>query len=329
MREELIRAVERLHNLYYLTQNLRDEGRQFIGRLRKLAAAIPDGEVHAVLADVQAECTHYKKLVGCRLSDEEIDKAIKWLTAQGDGYVSLPKWHIEKGFDNFAFVFPRWPHMPLHAYVQFNSNVENESPCKIFVAEERLFRDVKLLWRQINQLVNDGQTFRTRNEADQQDLSSYLRIMVGVIYNFLEAYLNGLAFDCFREFHDKLALEDHDLIAEWDSTNRRARFVSFERKLKEYPKVCGKYRGKEVDFQADPNVQYLVGEGKQLRDSLTHPSPYINFESEKPPKMQMIAGVTYEQVKKLLFAAIEYVSKVEVVIGHEITKSVPWLKVED
>ena len=326
MREELNRVVERLHNLYYLTQNLRDEGRQFIDHLRKLAIAVPDSEVPAVLAEAQAQLSHYKRLVGCRLSDEEIDKAVKWLTSQGDGYVSLPKWHIEKGFDNFAFVFPRWPHIPLHAYVQFDSNVENESPSKIFVAEERLFRDVKLLWRQINQLVGDGQTFRTRDEANQQDLSSYLRIIVGVIYNFLEAYLNGMAFDCFREFHDKLALEDHGLVAEWDSANKRPRFVSFERKLKEYPKVCGKYRGKELAFDAAPDVQYLAEEGKRLRDSLIHPSPYINFESKKPPKIQMIAGVTYEQVKKLLSTSIEYVHKVEVALGHDIAKTVPWLK---
>jgi len=47
----------------------------------------------------------------------------------------------------------------------------------------------------------------------------------------------------------------------------RPSYVTFERKLKEYPKVCGKYIDREVDLADDEDVTYLLGEGKMIRDA--------------------------------------------------------------
>ncbi len=156
MRDDLLRAVETLRNLYYLVQNLRDEGREHIDELRRHAELVPEERVPQALDGVHSELQQLKRLVGCRLSDEEINKAVKWLTSQGDGYPCVSKRRTDRGFDNYAWVFPRWPHIPGHALVQYDSNIGNVSPNKIFLTEERLFRDVKLLWSHISHLSDDG-----------------------------------------------------------------------------------------------------------------------------------------------------------------------------
>lgn len=328
MRDRLREAAATLKNLYYLTQNLSSEGRSFIEEIEQLIENVDESYMPEILADLEAETDHFKRLVGCILTNEEIGRVVEWVTSQGDAYISLPKWHIDKGFTKYNWVFPRWPHIPLHAYVQFDSNLDNPSPYRIFLLEERLFRDLKLLWKRANDLASDGCNFRTRNPDAQQDLSSYLRIMVGVIFDFLEAYLNGLAFECFRRFHDKLPLPEHDLLCERDSATKKTRFVSFERKMKKYPKLYGKYLGQIVNFDSDTDRLFLCDKGKSLRDALTHPSTFINRESDEPPKFQLVAGLTLEQVKKVLVSAVSFVRKVEVALGHDPSLSVPWLEVE-
>lgn len=328
MREKLMQSIETLRNLYYLTQDLRGEGREHIQELKRNAQLAPDDNLPEAVEGIQSNIEAVKEAVGCKLSDDEINKAVQWLTSAGDGYVCLSKRHIEKGFDNYAWVFPRWPHIPGHAYVQFDSNIDGESPQKIFLAEQVLFGDIRLLWSHILRLSSDGKTWKIREASLQQELSSYMRLAAAAIYHFLEAYLNGIAYNCFQDFHDSLDIADHDLLAEWNSGTQHTRYATFERKLKEYPRICGKYVQRDVDLAGDKDVEYLLGEGKMLRDALTHPAPFVNFQSEKPTKMQMLGGITPEQIQRLLFASIEYVRKVEIALGHDVAMRMPWLKMD-
>ena len=155
-----------------------------------------------------------------------------------------------------------------------------------------------------------------------------MRLAAAAIYHFLEAYLNGIAYNCFQDFHDSMGIADHDALAEWNNDMRRVRFTPLERKIKEYPKICAKYAQKEVNLANDKDVEYLLGEGKLLRDALTHPTPFVNSQSTNPTKMQMIGGITPEQIHRLLSASIGYVRKVEIALGHNVARSMPWLMLE-
>ena len=44
--------------------------------------------------------------------------------------------------------------------------------------------------------------------------------------------------------------------------------------------------------------------------------------------MQVLSGITPEQIQRLLFASIEYVRKVEIALGHDVSRSAPWLKID-
>ena len=69
----------------------------------------------------------------------------------------------------------------------------------------------------------------------------------------------------------------------------------------------------------------LLDEGKALRDSLTHPSPYINYEKSDPSKMARFLMINAEQAKLLFISAILYVRRTEMALGRDIAKTVPWL----
>lgn len=251
------------------------------------------------------------------------------MTTGAMGYVNLPKWYIDKHlFGNYERVFPRWPYVPLHAFVQFDTRLEGKSPYSILVTERMLFDDAVTMWQNALRILGDGLDFRTRPKERQQELQCFLRGTVTAAYRFVEAYLNGVAYECFQSFHETLTLADHDLLAEWDSKNRRTRFVSFEQKLKEYPAICGKYLERKVDLQRNENVEFLINEGKELRDGLTHPSPFVNPKTLTLEKVRANIAIAPDQVKKVLRAAGSYVLKVEEMLGRETKKTTPWLHLE-
>lgn len=329
MREELLREIDTLEGLYYLVHALNREGHRHIRDLRDLVTHLPRRSIPNLRKDVRKDIARIRKETRCLLSSQELRLAVKNMTTGADGYACIPKWYIEDHwFGNYSRAFPRWPHMPLHTLVVFDTNIATESRSATLVPEGMLFEDAGLLWCDASKITADGMDFRSRPAAKQRELQTYLRATATAAYRCVEAYLNGIAFNCFQTFHNEMELVDHDLLAEWNSKERRARFVPFERKINEYPTICGKYLMRDVDLTDDENAKFLTGDGKFLRDSLTHPSPYINPKTRKYEKIQANIAINFDQVKRLLRAVAAYVWKVEVALGRDPKRSAPWLKLD-
>jgi F0F1-type ATP synthase membrane subunit b/b' len=91
VREKLIQSIETLRNLCYLTQNLKGDQREYIEELKNEVELVSENNLQQALEDIQSQIERAKELVGCKLSDDEINRAAKWLTSVGDGYVCLSK----------------------------------------------------------------------------------------------------------------------------------------------------------------------------------------------------------------------------------------------
>lgn len=328
-RDELLETIHTLECFYYLIQSFRDgdEGHKHIRMLRRLAAVVPKKKCRELITDIRKDIGHIRRETGCRLSDEQIRRLVQGMATGAIGYVNLPKWYIERHvFKNYAWVFPRWPHVPVHALVQYDTRLEGDSPYSILVVEGMLFDDAEVMWRNAVKILGDGLNFRSRPKEQQRELQTFLRATLTGAYRFLEAYLNGLAYDCFMTFHDTMDIADHDLLAEWDSKARRIRYVPFERKLGDYPRIYGKHVGKTVDLSADADVDTLLGEGKVLRDSLTHASPFVDPKTRELKKVIANIAIKAEEVKQIFLAASHYVQKVESALGRDPSRSVPWLQ---
>jgi hypothetical protein len=144
-------------------------------------------------------------------------------------------------------------------------------------------------------------------------------------FAFLEAYLNGLAYDCFHRHHDVLPLPDHDELSEWNSAEKRVRFVAFEGKVFRYPKLVAKADGQKVDLSGCKSAQLVATEGKRLRDALTHPSPFLDAKSAAHTKLILLVSLRLHQVRDLIAAARDYVVTVERQLGRDPGQTVPWL----
>ena len=328
-RDQLLEEIETLESLYYLVQALDEAGHRHIALLRDLASRPPKHMISRLRTEVRRDIGRIRKETKCSPSDAQIRKLVKGMTTGEVGYINVPKWFIDKyWFANYSCVFPRWPYVPMHAFVQFQTSLDGMSPCSTLVAEGMLFDDAELMWRHVLQITGDGKDFHSRPKDEQRELQSFLRATATAIYRFLEAYLNGIAYNCFQTFHKTIELDDHDLLAEWDSKKKRVGYVPFERKLKDYPVICGRYLERDVHLKEDDDMQLLLGEGKILRDGLTHPSPYTNPKTGELEKSLANIAIKPEQVRRLFRAAARYIRKIETSLGRDPTKSTPWLALD-
>jgi len=295
--------------------------------LKDLAAALPKDKYRELNKDIRRDIGRIRCETECLMSDDQIRRLVQQMTSGAMGYVNLPKWYIDRyAFKKYARVFPRWPHIPLHALVQYDTRLEGESPYSILVVEAMLFDDAVSMWKYVSRILNDGLDFRTRPKNIQRKLQTFMRATLTGTYRFLEAYLNGLAYDCFQMFHETMDIKDHDVLAEWDSKNKRIRYVAFERKLRIYPEICGKYLEKTVDLSDDPDVDTLLVEGKVVRDGLTHPSPFVNPKTQEFEKVVANISIQPGQVKRIFLAACSYTKRTEIMLGRDPIQSIPWLQ---
>jgi hypothetical protein len=241
------------------------------------------------------------------------------------GYYYLDKLYVEGHlFKRYQVIFPRWPYMKDHAAVIFDGRVE-KGLNQIFELEGQCLTDARSLLNNAYLAEKDIADFRKRAAEDQQKALMFSRASVLASMNFVEAYLHGIAYDCFHKFHDSLPIEDHDLLAEWDSVKKRRRFVDFNQKVFRYPAIVGRTRGVKVDLGACRAAHSLVGYAKDFRDALVHPSPFIDTKTGEQEKFAIQMGINSKIAQTVIEDAVSYAGVVERAIGNDPKLTAPWL----
>jgi hypothetical protein len=241
------------------------------------------------------------------------------------GYAYLPKRFIDREmFTRYERVFGRWPHMPSHALVVFDPVIRRPLS-NIYQVEAELFNDAQHLLAQGRKCHKEIADFRKRDAKDQRLLQTHLRSAASATFQTLEAFLNGVSYDCFTAHHDELAIPDHDLLGEWNSAKKRRSFVAFERKLRDYPRIAAETIGKQLDVTAWDCTVYIIDVGKRLRDAITHPSPFVDPTTKQNEKIFWIVGINLDVVDRLLIHARDYMQRVQTILSDNPQKSAPWL----
>ncbi len=262
--------------------------------------------------------------VGALASNKEYQKIITAIRA-APGYCYLNKLYIDKHlFRNYVEFFPRWNHMKLHAAVIFDGK-KDEGTGQVYELEGPLLQDAREFLERAKAAEKGIEDFRQRAKEDQLESLMFARASLLATFTFIEAYLNGIAYDCFMENHDQLDLKDHDLLGEWDSDKKKRRFVDFKEKVFRYPVIVGKLRGRRIDMSGCKHAHSLANDAKEFRDALVHPSPFINPKTKEQSKFFVAVGANRKIAEEILKLAIEYAEFVEKEIGNDPRKSAPWL----
>ena len=323
----ILQGLEVMEALYFLTQGLEEaDALVRIERIRGNLPSLSRQERLTLRDELREEIKGLKAHYGAFAPDVEYVQlygAIKKRAEEGYAYVE--KLVIDRTlFAAYDKAFPRWPHMPCHVAVSFDGK-SIEKPSRIFEMAAYFHDHAGVLLAEAEKAHGGINDVRGRDEDAHRRLAAMLYASVCATFAFLEAYLNGLAYDCFHRHHDVLPLPDHDELSEWNSGDKRIKFVAFEKKVFRYPQLVAKADGQKVDLSGCKSAHLVAREGKRLRDALTHPSPFLDAKSGTHEKLILLASLKVHQSVDLLDAARDYVRTVELQLGRDPELTVPWL----
>ena len=321
--DQILRSLETLEALYFLLKSFQAHGVR-LSMIRATFLAFSKNEQEELLQELVKEIKDIRAQAAAIAEDGEYRDLLATARKQS-GRSYLSKLFIDSRlFSHYERVFIRWPHIKPHALVVFDATTM-EDLMYVLEVEGSLFNDIRLLLAKSKEAHKGIENFRDRAPEDQKNLQTYLRTVVTTVFHFIEAYLNGLAYDCFQLYHGQLDIEDHDLLGEWDSDRNRTRYVPFNKKLFRYPVVVASVEDKRIDLSGCKAAHLLATDGKRVRDALTHPSYYIDPRRGLQEKLHFVTGINLLLAEQIFEAAKDYVSFIEDSFGRDPKQSTPWL----
>lgn len=324
LNDRILIAAQTMEAIAFFVQDLNPTLVSSLERLRKNLSRITRAKRKIAWDAIAKEIKILRKNYGAIESDS-------WFRNLYDQICSYPQYSYisklnvdQKMFRHYDKVFQRWPHVKPHALVVFDGQT-NSTTNQIYEMEGALFDDAKLLLDHAREMHGGIKDFKERSKKEQTKLFSYLRLATISIFTYLEAYLNGIAFDCLQLHSSNLKIGDQDFLQEWDHTKNQQRFVSFDRKIFRYPVIVGKANGKTVDLQNCTAAHNIANQGKSLRDALTHPSPYTDQKTLEPEKLSSQITINLSVVENLYRDAHSYTETIEKALGKDPVHSAPWL----
>jgi hypothetical protein len=243
------------------------------------------------------------------------------------GIPNISKAEIDRSFfTNFCNGHPKWQEFPPHLRLELNFNwvvPEEQFQFHYWLAEAVLYEDMALAFNHAFQTLSAIQKTdpsKGGGNVNAKEHYMYLRTALLSAYYFVEAFLNGIAFDYHYRNESSLSQSNKDLLMEWNSQANRQRFVSFENKIKEYPKIIT--GATPLTVTNCKELATLLGDAKSIRDSIVHQSP------KAPDKIRWLQVWRLDNTQEVVDAAVGFVTKLNTALGPNGT-DIAWLYQRD
>lgn len=264
-------------------------------------------------------------MLGCKVSPETFyNRVIKPELGCNLDYGYVPKWLLELFFSAYPRLISDWQTYPAQTLFGFDFGGEHNQikSIEFFLPDAVLYEDMCMAY---NQAVlskyesRRGSVDKIRSKTHQ----FYLRTSILSAFYFVEAYLNGIAFDFYFPMRGnrQLPQEDLDKLSEYDSQRDREKWLSFRDKMLQYPKIIlGTAKHPPLTETNCEEMRILLSEAKELRDSLVHNSPTVEAEITHGKrqligkKVRMIVNLRLEEATTIVDAAIRYVKRLDALL---------------
>jgi hypothetical protein len=263
----------------------------------------------------QKEVSALRSRLGVKVPVGDLLEWLEWVRKAPPGKVAMIRKHVIRQLFRFPEeTFDRFSTLPDHAelYIYETKPEHHVDPRTIDwrLVEATLYEDMCALFNlarehraRIDQRVDQ---LRARKETD-----ALLHAAAAAAFYFVESYLNGLAFDYCVGHEAKLDGATRMLLTEWDDARNTPRYLSLRDKLLKYPRVVLGVEHAPLNEGNCPELAFLVGREKVLRDSIVHPSPKPDPVTYVPEKEERLFNVSFEEVGDIVDKAIALVRKVE------------------
>lgn len=225
-----------------------------------------------------------------------------------------PKVVIDKFlFSNYERRFPTWKKIQPHVLVNIDLEGEDRD---LYVPEGSLYEDMCFGFNKAWETKEiKWSPHKQSSKADVKGHVFYTRASIVSAYNFVECYLNGLAFDFLTTAQRRLSITDADTLSEWDSQRNKQKFVKFRDKIIQYPKIILNRQNPPFTESSCPPMATLLS-SINYRDAVVHNTPKANMAGDAIPKIRDLIELRIADATRIVDAAVELVILVDKTVNQ-------------
>jgi hypothetical protein len=269
---------------------------------------------------LRANVKRVTKEFGC-LMDATSLAASLIVGCRNGGVPTVSKASIESElFSNFCGGHSGWKSFPPHTRLQvhFDWTVSEPIIFHFQLPEAMLYEDMALAYNLAHETKTDAsQIFVPGGHIDVKKHYLYLRTALLSAFYFVEAYLNGVAYDFYYKYKGTLSIKERDFLLEWDSQRDKRSLVSFEKKINEYPKIILKCQHPPLTSSNSEYLKVLLSDGKEMRDSVVHQSSKTLDLTKTPEKVKWLLNVQFDSVTRVVDAAVGFTKELNALLGKD------------
>ncbi len=142
-----------------------------------------------------------------------------------------------------------------------------------------------------------------------------LRSSVLSAFYFVEAYLNGIAFDFFVRNASTISEQEVETLLEWDGKGNREKWLNFRDKLYKYPRIIMGVQHPPLTDSNSPEVKLLLTKAKEIRDAIVHQSPKPDLSTREFAKLASFMHLRLHDASEIVDASISLARKLNSALG--------------
>jgi hypothetical protein len=287
---------------------------QLDGVLQRASKA-SDKELERLLAEVRANSKRLRADTGATMPAEFYRTVLESPAAQSYPFVYVPRWILRQWFERIEDLFPDLRNLPEHARISIDlrGQLDQSAPSEFKILEVVLYEDMALHFNRARDLVEAVPLaeFTMVNRIRGKDRLASMRAAVASAFYMVEAYANGLAFECVLHNTARLTSKERTLLTEWDADKQRQRFISLKDKLVQYPRILKGVAHPQLTEANCPSLAFIVAEAKQLRDAVVHANPMFDVATDIPERELAFLGMEMRHCEEVVDNAIALLRALE------------------
>ena len=230
----------------------------------------------------------------------------------------LSKVAIDDIFGNYTDEWVRWASFPPHVLVYLDYTAESYRPKQFDwrLPEASLYEDMCVAY---NGAVRCGELASAMEVPVPAPKlrDCFLRTAVLSAFYFVEAYLNGVAFDYQSRHANNISPQDTRLLLEWDQQANREKWITLKEKIQAYPKIILGLQHPPLTETNSEEMKLLISTAKEVRDAIVHQAPRPNpLTKEVGPKVKSFMHLRSGDTTEIVDAAISLVQRLNEILGQ-------------
>ena len=327
-RAKFRRLCREYEALLVLLQGATMDFRKTMDQQEEAASTIKKSELRLHIHELELEISRLRKTFAVKASASVLTHILEKVKSKPEDDYLIPKFVVQTLCDRYDKVVKGFDDLPEHTNIGFHSGLRRKDvgEVEIYLVEAKLFEDMCALFN----LAKESHARVTPHQQGASKVNiktneALYRATVTTSFYFLESYLNGLAYDYYVVKNDDLDEDTKKILTEWDNVKNRPYYLSLRDKVLQYPRIIIGLDHPPIQESNCPELAYLAGRVKVLRDAIVHPSPGPNLTSFEPGKEKELFHTDFAEVERIVDTAIALVRKIErTVRGDE--RRISWLK---